>query len=57
MNLQNKIPTHMRKPNTKKQPTKLTIENKFDPVEIIMLEQPDKVYLGDSKYKQRIAVH
>lgn len=30
MNLQNKIPKHVREPNTMKEPTKSTIESKFD---------------------------
>lgn len=30
MNLQNKIPKHMRKPNTRKESMNSTIEKKFD---------------------------
>lgn len=57
MNLKNKITKHIRKLNTKKEPTKLTIENKFDSEEIKILEQPGKVNFGCTKYRQRIAIH
>lgn len=57
INLQNKIPKHTRKPNAEEEPTKLTIESKFDPEEIKMLERPGKGYFRCSKYKQRSVTH